>query len=115
MAEKQAGECEFRMTELESPNDRVGRCAKKRSSRALDLALLTGLAFAITAGPVLLHQVSQPLAIAFCLTSSCFIALYLERAVPIVLLVSLLFQTMFVAMTFALCRAIFRSRCAQGL
>lgn len=66
---------------------------------ALDLAFLTGVAFAMTAGPVLLHQVSQPIAIAFCLTASCFIALYLERAIPIVILVSLLFQTMFVAMT----------------
>ena len=63
---------------------------------------LTGLAvtmyFAVTAAPILLHQVGQSLAIAFCLTSSCFIALYFERAVPIVLLVSYLFQTMFVAM-----------------
>ena len=52
-----------------------------------------------TAAPVLLHQVAQPLAIAFCLTASCFIVIYCERAVPIVILVSLLFQTMFVAMT----------------
>jgi hypothetical protein len=63
-----------------------------------DLALLAGLAFAITGAPILLHQVGQSLAIAFCLTSSCFIALYFERAIPIVLLVSYLFQTMFVAM-----------------
>lgn len=63
-----------------------------------DLALLAGLAFAVTAAPILLHQVGQPLAIAFCLTSAGFIALYFERAVPIVLLVSYLFQTTFVAM-----------------
>jgi hypothetical protein len=68
-------------------------------TRALDLAFLTSLAFAITAGPVLVHQISQPLAIALCLTASCFIALYFERAIPIVLLVSLLFQTTFVAMS----------------
>jgi hypothetical protein len=68
------------------------------AARALDLALLTALAFAITAAPILLHQIGQPLAIAFCLTASCFVALYFERAVPIVLLVSYLFQTMFVAM-----------------
>jgi hypothetical protein len=68
------------------------------ADRALDLALLTGLAFAITGAPILLHQIGQPLAIAFCLTASGFIALYCERAAPLVLLVSLLFQTMFVAM-----------------
>ncbi|WP_158815566.1 hypothetical protein [Methylocapsa sp. S129] len=56
------------------------------------------LAFVITGAPVLLHQVGQPLAIAFCLTTACFIVIYCERAVPIVVLVSLLFQTMFVAM-----------------
>jgi hypothetical protein len=66
--------------------------------RSLDLALLAGLAFAITGAPILLHQVSQSLAIAFCLTASCFIALYFERAAPIVVLVSYLFQTTFVAM-----------------
>ena len=68
------------------------------AERALDLALLTGVAFAITAAPILLHQLGQPLAIAFCLTASCFVALYWERAAPIILLVSYLFQTMFVAM-----------------
>ncbi|MGA2794067.1 MAG: hypothetical protein ABSE69_11115 [Roseiarcus sp.] len=67
-------------------------------ARAQDLALLAGLAFAITAAPILLHQVGQPLAIAFCLTAACSIALYFERAAPMVLLVSYLFQTMFVAM-----------------
>jgi hypothetical protein len=68
------------------------------AARALDLALLTGLAFAITGAPIVLHQIGQPLAIAFCLTASCFVALYFERAAPVVLLVSYLFQTMFVAM-----------------
>jgi hypothetical protein len=67
-------------------------------ARLLDLAFLTGVAFAVTGAPILLHQVGQPLAIAFCLTSTCFIALYFERAVPIVIFVSYLFQTMFVAM-----------------
>ena len=67
-------------------------------ARAFDLALLATLAFAITAAPILLHLVSQSLAIAFCLTTACFIALYCERAIPIVILVSYLFQTMFVAM-----------------
>ena len=65
----------------------------------MDLGALTGLAFAITGAPILLHQIGQPLAIAFCLTASCFVALYFERAAPIVLLVSYLFQTMFVAMS----------------
>ena len=61
----------------------------------LDLLFLTVLAFVITGAPVLLNQLGQPLAIAFCLTASCLIVIYCERAVPIVLLVSLLFQTMF--------------------
>src|SRR5260370_31858057 len=69
------------------------------AARALDLTLLTALAFAITAAPIPLHQIGQPLAIAFCLTASCFVALYFERAVAVVLLVSYLFQPMFVAMT----------------
>jgi hypothetical protein len=68
------------------------------AARALDLGLMTALAFAMTAAPILLHQLGQPLGVAFCLTASCFVALYCERAVPIVLLVSYLFQTMFVAM-----------------
>jgi hypothetical protein len=67
--------------------------------RALDLAALTALAFAMTGAPIVLHQISQSLAIAFCLTASCFIALYFERAAPIVILVAFLFQTMFVAMS----------------
>ena len=66
--------------------------------RPLDLLFLTILAFVITGAPVLLNQLGQPLAIAFCLTASCLVVIYCERAVPIVLLVSLLFQTMFVAM-----------------
>jgi hypothetical protein len=67
-------------------------------ARAWDLAFLAAFAFAMTGAPILLHLVGQPLAIAFCLTASCFIALYFERAIPIVILVSYLFQTMFVSM-----------------
>jgi hypothetical protein len=97
VAEKHAGEWNLH-DRVQSPMiDQTLRL--EALPRALDLALLTGLAFVVTAGPVLLHQIGQPLAIAFCLTSSCFIAIYLERAIPIVLLVSLLFQTMFVAMS----------------
>jgi hypothetical protein len=66
--------------------------------RVADIALPAVAAFALTAAPILLHLVSQPLAIAFCLTTSCFVALYFERAIPFVILVSYLFQTMFVAM-----------------
>src|ERR1700721_2345374 len=66
--------------------------------RMLDFFFLTAVAFAMTATPVLLHQVGQPLAIAFCLAAACFLVIYFERAVPIVILVSYLFQTMFVAM-----------------
>ena len=69
-----------------------------RAGGALDLALITGLGFAVTAAPILLHQVGQPLALAFCLAASCAVALWCERAVPVVLLVSYLFQTLFVAL-----------------
>jgi hypothetical protein len=52
----------------------------------------------ITAAPVMLHLISPPLAIVFSFGSACFVAIYFERAAPTIILISYLFQTMFVAM-----------------
>lgn len=75
------------------------RQTREASARQpLDLALQTGLAFAITGAPILLHQIGQPLAVAFCLAASCAVGLFCERAAPIVLFVAFLFQSTFIAM-----------------
>jgi hypothetical protein len=52
----------------------------------------------ITAAPVLLHLISPPIAILFSFGSACLVAIYFERAAPTIILISYLFQTMFVAM-----------------
>jgi hypothetical protein len=78
--------------------DEPSRGWRERGERLVGLAPSALLAFALTAAPILLHQVSQSLAVAFALTSACIVALYFERVAPIVLLVSYLFQTMFVTM-----------------
>ncbi len=66
--------------------------------RLFDLLALATLAFLMSAAPVLLHLVNPGLAIGFALASSFAVALTIERAAPIVILFSFMFQTMFVAM-----------------
>jgi hypothetical protein len=56
------------------------------------------LGFVITAAPVMLHLISPPIAILFSFGSASLVAIYLERAAPTIILISYLFQTMFVAM-----------------
>ena len=63
-----------------------------------EAALTALIGFVITAAPVLLHLVSPPLAIAFSFGSACLVTIYFERAAPTIILISNLFQTMFVAM-----------------
>ncbi|HLW93506.1 MAG TPA: hypothetical protein VKS78_19685 [Roseiarcus sp.] len=66
--------------------------------RVVDLAASAALAFVLTALPVLIHLINPSAAIAFSLVSACAAALYFERATPMIILTSYMFQTMFVAM-----------------
>ena len=63
-----------------------------------EAAFIAVVGFVITAAPVMLHLISPPLAIVFSFGSACFVAIYFERAAPTIILISYLFQTMFVAM-----------------
>jgi hypothetical protein len=66
--------------------------------RLADLFAMAALAFAVTGAPVVLHLVDPSLAIAFTLASSFAVTLLWERATPMIILVSYMFQTMFVTM-----------------
>jgi hypothetical protein len=69
-----------------------------QARRAFDLFASTALAFIMSAAPVLLHLVNPGLAIAFTVVSAFGVALFFERATPMLILVSFMFQTTFVAM-----------------
>jgi hypothetical protein len=69
-----------------------------RARRAFDLFASAALAFMLSAAPILLHLINPGLAIAFTVASAFGVALVFERATPMLILVSFMFQTTFVAM-----------------
>lgn len=69
-----------------------------KARRLADLFVSAALAFVLSAAPIVLHLISPPLAVAFAFASGFAVALLLERAAPMLILVSFMFQTMFVAM-----------------
>src|SRR5579883_439600 len=69
-----------------------------QARRLFDHSAQAVMAFAMCAAPILLHLVSPNLAIAFAVVCAFAFALFIERAAPMLILVSFMFQTMFVAM-----------------
>ncbi|HLJ71094.1 MAG TPA: hypothetical protein VKU03_07240 [Roseiarcus sp.] len=69
-----------------------------KARRMADLFASATLAFVLSAAPIVLHLISPSLAVAFAFASGFAVALLLERAAPMLILVSFMFQTMFVAM-----------------
>ncbi len=69
-----------------------------QARRLFDHSAQAVMAFAMCAAPILLHLVSPNLAIAFAVVCAFAFALFFERAAPMLILVSFMFQTMFVAM-----------------
>ncbi len=73
----------------------AGRAA---SDEALRLAAMFALAFAITALPIFLNVIAQPLALVVCVAVAFGVALSLEEQAPVIILTSNIFQNIFVAM-----------------
>lgn len=74
----------------------------RRESDGLDdwPGLLLGFAVAmlLTAVPIFLHLISQPIAILFCVCGAIFAARFMERDVPIIVLIPNIFQNTFAAL-----------------
>ena len=73
------------------------RRATATAGDQLPLAFVFALAFGLTALPVFLHALGQPLALAVCAAMAAAVALTIEAQVPVVVLVATIFQNVFVS------------------
>lgn len=68
-------------------------------SERLRLIVVFAIALAMTGAPIMLHLVSQPLAIVVCVAAAVAAARLLERDTPVIVLTALIFQNVFVSLT----------------
>ena len=85
------------MTVVVSLNRRISPSSVSRGTTAKVLASILFALF-LSGFSILLHLISQPLAITFCVLSSVALAIYFEQYVPTVLFVCLIFQSTFISL-----------------